>query len=170
MAIELMSGPLGQAYETVGPLTLPASFDRKLYAAKWVKKGPAVAAAAEREWIPGTRLSADGWLVWKDGETPTTGKPYTVHLSSGEHVLLFRLREIQDAVNAICGNIGKERLLQEKRGETTGGVPIADPGMLSDDRLTKVIGKEELGDGEVTMNKIPNVGRQRVEVPPLEVG
>jgi hypothetical protein len=165
MGIQLLSAPLGVGNEAPGPMNLPMAFDRKKSAAKWVKQGPAVDAAKEREWIAGTQLTADGWNVWKDGD----GKPHTVSLQSGVYVLLHRSRAVQDAVNAICGNIGKERLKQERSGVTTGGVPVQDPGLLSDDRIAKVTGvRENLEEGDVEMNPVPDVERQRVESPKLK--
>lgn len=162
MGIQLISAPKGSpSNEPPGPMSLPAEFDRKKFASKWVKQGPAVDAAREREWIPGTQLTADGWEVWKNEE----GKPFTVALLSGVYILLHRFKAVQEAVNAICGNIGKERLLQEKRGETTGGVLISDTGMLSDEKLSKTIGKEEMEEGVVKFNDVPNVERDRVEAP-----
>lgn len=168
MAIQILQTPAGFGNETPGPLNLPASFDRKAYAAKWVKEGPAVAAAAEREYIIGTQYTADGWLVWRDGKTPADGKPHTVHLQSGRHVLLFRDRTVQDAVNAICGNVGKARLSQERSGQTIGGQEPSDSGMLSDDRLAKTIGRDNLEEGDVRMNPVPGMEGTRVQKPALE--
>lgn len=165
MAIQLIQGPKGQATPAPGPLSLPAAFDRKMHAAKWVKEGPEVDAAAQREWLLGTQLTADGWEVWRDAQN----KPYKVPLKGGVYILLHRLRTVQDGVNAIYGNVGKERLLQERRGDTTGGVPTNDPGMLSDERLSKVLGPEDLGEGDVKMNPVPDVERGRVEAPTLRV-
>lgn len=169
MALQIIQRPKGSGIETPGPLNLPVSFDRKKYAAKWVKEGPAVSAAAEREWIPGTDITADGWQVWRDGDTIADGKPCKVPLQSGVHVLLCRSRVVQDGVNAVCGNIGKERLKQERAGETTGGVPIEDPGLLSDDRIAKVTGAhEQLEPGDVIMNPVPEVEYSRIETPMLK--
>lgn len=167
MGIEILSVPRGTRQITsAGPLTLPVGFDHKKHAAKWVRVGPMVAAAAEREHLVGTEnVTADGWQVWKDGENAVAGKPYKVALASGEHVLLFRDKAVQEAVNAIYGNIGKERMSQERRGETTGGIPTSDSGMLNDDRLSRVIGKEPLEEGDVKLNKVPNVRR----VEPCEI-
>ena len=165
MGIQLIQRPKGAENETPGPLMLPFAFDRVKSAAKWVKVGPAVDAAREREWLAGTRLTADGWEVWRDADN----KPHKVSLQSGEHVLLHRPRAVQDAVNAICGNVGKERLLQERRGETTGGVPVDDPGLLSDARIARVAGHDPIMDdtGDVVMNNIPDVERDAVEAAPL---
>ena len=153
MGIQIIKSPAGSGNETPGPLVLPVAFDRKKHAAKWVKEGPAVAAAAEREWIPSTQMTADGWEVWRD---PQTNKPHKVALQSGAHVLLFRARVVQDAVNAICGNIGKERLSSERKGETVAGQAPSDPGLLSDDRLNAVMGVEEADEGDVKPNLVPS--------------
>lgn len=165
MAIKLISAPRnGTQNEAIGPLPIPHEFDRTKFAAMWAKEGPDVEALAADQWIPGTQLTADGWLPWKNPE----GRLHVVSLKSGKYVLLHRSKAVQEGVNAICGNVGKERLLQEKHGETTGGVPVNDPGMLSDDRLTKVIGKEDGdSDGDVKMNPVPGVERQRIETPAL---
>lgn len=163
MGIQVLQTPAG-SNEAPGPLNLPPSFNRKKHAAKWVKEGPAVRAAAEREYLHGTNLTADGWEVWKDEE----GKPHKVALQSGTHVLLCRSREVQDGVNAICGNVGKQRLSQERTGETIAGQIPTDPGLLSDDKLQKVIGKEEDSEGDVKMNPVPGVSNQRVETSTLQ--
>lgn len=163
MGIQVIQQPLGSATnEMPGPLQIPQGFDRKKYAAKWVKVGPEVQAAAEREWIPGTKMTADGWEVWRD---PKTKKPQKVALMKGTYVLLFRDLVTQKAVNAICGNLGKERLLQERSGETVAGVVPNDPGMLNDDTLTKVLGREEEADGAVSMNPVPETDGGHVHSP-----
>jgi hypothetical protein len=162
MAIEFL--PKSESsVKGAGPFTLPANFDTKQHAAKWVKKGPAVQAAAEREYILGTRMTADGWAVWKDG-----GKPHTITITSGEHILLFRPKAIQDAVNAIYGNVGKERMMSEKKGHTVAGEAKADPGLLGEDTLTKQLGGEGVADedGDVKLNKV-DFG-ERVEQPELQ--
>lgn len=164
MGIQIHKSPGGQAVVPPGPLNLPESFDGKKYAAKWVKVGPAVQAAAEREWIPGTSATADGWLVWRD----SSNKPHKVALQSGIYVLLCRSLQVQKAVNAICGNVGKQRMLQERAGETLGtlgGEVPEDPGMLSDERLNKVLGREETEDGAVIMNPVPEMEGSRVTPP-----
>lgn len=167
MAIEILKNPLKRNPTSAGPLTLPPSFDTQKYAAKWVKTGPAVAAAAEREYLVGAEgVTADGWLVWKDGDSSVKGRPHTVALQSGEHTLLCRDRHIQDAVNAIYGNVGKERMQQERRGETIGGIPVNEQsGMLNDARLASVIGSDNLEEGDVVMNVVENV--KRVSTPTL---
>lgn len=168
MAIELISGPAGAGIQGAGQFTLPVNFDQSEHAAKWVKKGNAVNAAAEREYIVGTRMTADGWAIWKDGATATTGKPHTVHVASGEYILLFRPKSIQNAVNAIYGNVGKERMMSEKKGEQMAGAAVNDPGMLGEDKLARVIGSEGLAgeDGDVKLNPV-DFG-QRVQAPELQ--
>lgn len=166
MPIIMHKSPTGAGPIQPGPLMLPPWFDSKKYAAKWVKVGPAVQAAAEREWIPGTSLTADGWIVARD----SSKKPCKVSLQSGIHVLLCRDAAVQKAVNAICGNVGKQRMLQERAGETLatlGGEVGEDPGMLSDERLSKVLGRERDAedDGAVIMNPVPELDGSRVTPP-----
>lgn len=164
MAIQLLAGPAG-SHSAAGPMNLPPSFDKEKFAAKWVKEGPDVQAAAEREWILGTNLTADGWEVWKDAQ----GRPHKVALRSGTYIVLHRSAVVQKDVNAIYGNIGKERLMQEKSGQTTGGVPTTDPGLLSDDRIAKVTGvREDLGEGDVKLNPVGPVERQQIKSPVLQ--
>lgn len=167
MGIQVIQGPGVALGETPGPLNLPAGFDRKKWAAKWVKQGPSVEAAAEREWIPGTKVTADGWQVWRDSQK----KPHVVALQSGKHVLLCRPKVVQEAVNAICGNLGKSRLQAERKGETIMGAAPKDAGMLSDDRITKATGqREELEEGDIQMNPVPDTeDSARVETPALKV-
>lgn len=164
MAIELLQGPLNGDDKAAGLFSLPPGFDTKRFAAKWVKSGNAVKAAQEREHILGTRMTADGWGIWKsDG---AAGKPYSVNAASGEYILLCRPREIQEATNAIYGNVGKERMLQEKRGETTGGVPVTEPGILGDEQLARVIGREDQDDGQIVFNTVRDISR--VSQTPIE--
>ena len=159
MAIQFLTTPTGETH--AGIFTLPANFDRQEHAAKWVKVGHSVAAAANREHLVGTSLTADGWEVWKDGKTPATGVPHKIPAASGEYILLFRSRKVQDAVNAIYGNVGKERMQQEKRGQTTGGVPITDNGMLGEERLSRATG-ESNEDEPVAFNPVPDIEKTLV--------
>jgi hypothetical protein len=168
MAIELIQVPLGARASNVraaGIFSLPQEFDIKQYASKWAKTGQDAASAQEREHLVGSNLTADGWEVWKRGGS--SGKPLIVHAQSGDYVLLCRRREIQDSVNAIYGNIGKERMMAEKRGETTGGVPVQDPGQLGDERLAQVIGRDAVTqeEGQIILNPVSDV--KRVTVPTL---
>lgn len=149
MAIEILKVHEGDT--GAGLFNLPMSFDRKRYAACWKKVGQEVTAAQQREVIASLGLTADGWEVFKDN-----GKICKVATKKdGEYVLMFRPREIQDAVNALYGNESKRRLLVEKRGETIGGKPVEDPGLLNERVLEQSIGKEGQDlDGEVSLNKV----------------
>jgi hypothetical protein len=163
MAIQILDTPQGQS--RAGIFTLPADFDTKKFASKWVKRGAAAdAVIGQREHIVGTNFTADPWEVWRDGKN----KPHSNKAKDGEYVLLCRPRQIQDEVNAIYGNVGKQRQLAEKRGETAGGVQVLDPGFLGDDRLSKVIGSEgSAQDGEVILNKVTPV--MRVSTPAIPI-
>lgn len=163
MAIQLLETPHGQSL--AGIFTLPSEFDTKQFASKWVKRGAAAdAVIGQREHIVGTDFTADPWEVWKDGKN----KPFSNKARDGEYVLLCRPRQIQDEVNAIYGNVGKQRQLAEKRGETAGGVQVVDSGFLGDERLSQVIGREGAAqDGEVILNKVTPV--RRVTTPVIQL-
>lgn len=169
MGIQMISMPKGKrfsAQDGAGPLPLPDTFDREKFAAKWVKQGQAVEVAKEREWIVGTQLTADGWEVWKDEDD----KPCIRQLASGPHILLCRLASVQKDVNAIYGNVGKERLKmnRNRQQETTGGIPVNDPGLLDDNQLSKVDGPSNQDEeGDVKMNPVSSVDRGRVEKPTI---
>lgn len=160
MPIILESGPSSET--DAGIFNLPPSFDRSLFAAQWFKKGMAADAAKERQSLLGTRLTADGWSIFMVDRKPV------VRLSaSGEFVLMFRPRDIQVAVCAIYGNVGKERMLAQKRGEkTTGGVPTND-GQLAEETLSRLTGERERDDGEVRLNP---VALGSVNPQPAEIG
>ena len=152
MGIELISGPTSETNACI--FNLPAEFDRKKLAAKWVKAGNAVQAATQREHLIGTRLTADGWEVWKAGPK---GMPHKAATTKEEFVLMCRPRTIQDAVNAIYGNVGKERMMAEKAGETSGGVPMGDSGMLNESILSKYSGERSDDDDSVKLNQVPDL-------------
>lgn len=161
MGIQVLKQPLSEV--DAGQFNLPPEFDRKKYASQWKKMGPEVEQARERQPILGAHLTADGWEIFKD----KNGAPVKRTISKGEHILMFRPREVQDAVNAIYGNIGKERMVATKRGETTGGVPLA-PGVLTEEQILKATNERAHEDGGVVMNEVVLDG-QKVEVANLQV-
>ena len=142
MAIEIQSVPMGTV--DAGIFNLPPEFDTKQFAAEWVEKGQ-VAMKQQRQNLPQTGMSADGWQVWKKD---SKDKPTTTHGSGNkEFVLMCRPRIIQDQVNALYGNVSKKLLNSEVAGKTNmaasatppaqgrpaGGVQMQDPGMVSED-------------------------------------
>lgn len=168
MAIQIHKEPIGYNM-AAGPLTPPKEFNFRIHAAKWVKEGQEVEAAGSREYLLGSQYTADGWQVWKDKE----GRPFKIPLKSGTYILLHRDRAVQDAVNAIYGNVGKKRLMEERQQApqvTPEGVPSQ---VLDDATLARVIGKDESsewGEGDVNLNRIPSVeaSSQRVGKPRLK--
>ena len=162
MPIEILQQPESEV--DAGIFNLPKDFDREKYATCWKLAGNAVEKAKERQVLIGTRLTADGWEVYTE-----KGKPVKRSTErGGEYILMFRPREIQDAVNAVFGNVGKERMILHKKGEsTTGGVPLT-PGILTEEQVLRQTGErlsEE--DGAVKFNPVP-VNRGAIEVAPLQ--
>jgi hypothetical protein len=151
MAIEIIKNP--DSEPNAGVFNLPPSFDRKAYVSAWVSAGGPVQAKQERQYIPGTNYSADGWTVFKD---PENGHKIckVATAKSGEFVLMMRPRAIQDAVNAICGNVGKQRMMSEKEGTTIGGQAPNDPGLLNAEQLSRVDGRMSDDDGRITLNPV----------------
>lgn len=157
MGIEFMSGPTQEV--SAGIFSLPTEFDREKHAAQWSKVGADANKAIERQHLIGTKLTADGWSIYKDQEKKVVKR----QAANGEYVLMFRPKEIQNAVNAIYGNVGLERMAQEKVGQTTGGVPITDPGLLNEATILKATGEQITDPERITFNKVPHVPNGRVE-------
>jgi hypothetical protein len=115
MALELLKEPVGGIGNgpDAGMFTLPPEFDQQLHAAEWVDEGQ-VEMKKQRQHLPQTGLTADGWELFKKA-----GKPVCVSLSKGrKFYLMFRPRAVQDQVNAAYGNVSKELLRREVRGES----------------------------------------------------
>lgn len=100
-----------------GLLTPPADFDLSRFAAKWAKEGNEVAVAMQEQRVQGTEYTAPGWQPWKDKD----GKQYRVSLGDGSYILMFRPKEIQQAVQEAYGELSRKRLIAEGIGETVGG-------------------------------------------------
>lgn len=161
MGIEVLTTPQGihATGGDAGMFNLPPEFDQKQFVAEWVEEGM-VEMKKQRQVLPQTQFTADGWQVWmKEGSK----KPVIVHTSGNrKFVLMFRPRKIQEQVNAILGNVSKNLLKREIAGETlttvtpTGDVAhVQDPGMLTEARLRSEIGgMGENPGGDVTPNKI----------------
>jgi hypothetical protein len=150
MALELLKTPQGGS--DAGMFNLPPTFDTQRYAAEWVLEDQ-VAFKQQRQTLPQTGYSADGWQVWK---AETKDKP-TVVAGSGnkKFVLMCRPLGVQKQVNALYGNVSKQLISREVRGETAAGEAVTDSGILTNDRLKSAIPGENSGDGELTLNEIP---------------
>lgn len=161
MALELLKEPVqGESRgPDAGMFTLPPEFDQQLHVAEWVDEGM-VEMKKQRQHLPQTGLTADGWEIWK--KNPQS-KPTIVSLSKGrKFVLMFRPRKLQEQVNAAYGNVSKELLRREVRGETLTSVGpdgvarhVQDPGMLTEARLKDEIGgMSEHSEGDTAPNKV----------------
>lgn len=154
MGLEPIKQPQGGV--DAGLFNLPPGFDSKKYAAEWVEEGQ-VMFKKQRQSIPETGMSADGWDVYKHTtDESKTGKRYTVVNSKNKtFVLMVRPRQVQDDVNALCGNVSKKRIQREIKGETVAGNAPADSGILPEHRLGGADGGSfEAGGGDTDFNKI----------------
>lgn len=117
-----------------GHLTPPPEFDSKKYAGKWVKHAGGNIEKAQQETILDAgalgRYTVAGWQIFRH-----KGQVTKRSLSDGQYILMFRPRELQSAVAAICGNISKARIIKEHSGETIQGEQRLDQGMLDPMRL-----------------------------------
>jgi hypothetical protein len=119
-----------------GYFNLPPDFDQKKHAAHWEREGGAVEQRQQVQPILGTNYGADGWQVWKyPAGHELANRICKVTLKSGTYVLMFRPRNVQDNVNAICGNVSKRHLMREQQGMSIAGAPITDPGILNDEQI-----------------------------------
>jgi hypothetical protein len=152
MALEVLKNPSGSV--DAGMFNLPPDFDTTRYAAEWVLEQN-VEFKKQRQVLPGTGMTADGWEVWK----PEGRKnPYTVSGSGNKKfVLMCRPAEIQRQVNAVLGNVSKKLINRELRGETIAADAPADPGMLTDQRLSAVAGHSQASDSEFQLNRVQTV-------------
>lgn len=152
-----------------GKLALPREFDTKQFAAAWYMKGNEVESKRGKQPLLGTKYSAPGWEVWnfpeerptgkmdeKSGKPvmekhPNAGKTHEVTLAgkeAGTYVLMYRSADIQEQVNQVYGQLSRERLVGEVRGQTLtlAGSPETS-GMLTDDQLSQLIGAEAQNEG-----------------------
>src|SRR6187431_1690679 len=93
--------PQAAAKVSRGLLELPGAFDKLRFAAKWAGVGAGV-DAAQKDVNLGEGQMAKGWEIWKH---PRTKKPEIRILGVGKQVLMFRPKALQQAINAIRGNL-----------------------------------------------------------------
>lgn len=150
MALELIKNPQGGV--DAGIFNLPHGFDVKKWAAEWVEESQ-VAFKQQRQSVPDTGMSADGWEIYKHEDSK---KPYkVVNGKDKTFVLMVRPRIIQDQVNALCGNVSKQRISREIKGETVAGNAPVDSGMLPESRLKETGEGSSFEGGDTQLNAIP---------------
>lgn len=114
----------------MGIFNLPPDFPATDYASEWVEDSQVI-FKQQRQSIPGSNMSADGWAVYKQN-----GKSVKTVSGKGKtYILMFRPRQLQADVNALCGNVSKKRIQREVKGETMAGESVVDSGMLPESRL-----------------------------------
>lgn len=152
MAIELIKAPSATA--DAGMFNLPSAFDPKRHAAEWVEEGQ-VNFKQQRQVLPQTNKTADGWDIWRKDPTD---EPTAVY-GSGKRkfILMCRSRAIQDEVNAIFGNVTKNLLNQTVAGQlvpTQEGLSGQAPGILTEEQLKTGRGtSEEVKESTLPLNR-----------------
>lgn len=145
-----------------GALSLPANFPRTKYAVKWVEKGFNAQQAMQEQHIA-PNIIADGWTVYKD-----RGQPVQRILSGKAWILMVRPKELQENINAIYGNLSREKVVREHSGETASGQPLVDHGILSSQALQTVERDSESSDPlsrALPQNPIKPLGSQATTKP-----
>lgn len=145
-----------------GALSLPVEFDRNKYAAKWVEKGFQTQQAMQEQHISAT-IIADGWIVWKH-----KSQICQRILSGKAYILMCRPKELQQQINAICGNLSREKVVREHSGQTSSGQPLEDHGILSTQELQAVERDPESSESlsrALPLNQIKPLGSQATEKP-----
>ena len=156
MAIEMLKGPDTSRAGSAGKFDLPLDFDTKAHAAEWVNKKD-VEGMRGRQRLMGIPATADGWTVWKD----KNGKICEVDTREGKWTLMYRPKVIQQAVNVLYGNLGKENARFEQEGASVAGSALQDPGMLPEKRLRGLgLAPDELERNEAQFQPtpIPHIG------------
>lgn len=117
-----------------GRFSLPQGFDGEKFASAFVPEGNEVQAMQTDQPVIGTGYVSDGWQVWKN----STDQPHKVHdrdQNGPVYVLMFRPIEVQQQVNEAYGLLSIDQMTAEVRGDTIGGKPADDRGMLNEKRL-----------------------------------
>lgn len=127
-----------------GLFELPPDFPRRELSGQWVLQ-EAVRSMEQRQPMPQVGAMAPGLTVWmgEDGK----GKIKIVVDGKGrKHVLMYRPRKVQEAINALYGNVTKMLHNRNVKGETISANEQQDPGMLSESRLRE----EGQGDNNIS--------------------
>jgi hypothetical protein len=154
-------GELGVANQS--SLLVPAEFDKEKYVGRWTFVGASAERARQVQRIQGTRHAVDGWEVFKyPPDHKEAGKPCIRPLGDKQAILLFRPKELQHAVNAIHGNISRERMIAEHEGRTISGQPVRDGSMLNEKALRRYDPATEAADPpNYGFNAIPAAAKPR---------
>src|SRR6266404_5440597 len=116
-----------------GMFQLPVNFDQKKYAAHWIEEDQ-VEMVMQRQVMPQTRYTVDGLKVWKGpkgDQEPTT----RVTGAKKRFTLMYRTATLQRKMNAIYGNVSKETINREVKGESVAGQKVVDSGIVTEQQL-----------------------------------
>lgn len=129
MGLQVVEKP-GDAPDA-GMFRLPPDFPKNL-ASQWVEESQ-VPYLRQRQTLIGTGYSADGWTVYK--AEPSAKQTMVVDGKGKKFVLMVRDRDLQNQVNAVYGNVSKQRINREVSGETVTGSAKQDSGILTEEAL-----------------------------------
>lgn len=149
LGIEFLSTPEQQA--NAGIFQLPPNFPSKEFVGEWVPEDQ-VQFKQQRQLMPQVGAMVPGLTVWKgeDGKAKNT----VVHGGGNKKfVLMLRPRKLQEAMNALYGNVSKEAYNREVSGKTVAGAG-QDAGMLSEQNLRQAgQGKVDVEESMLELNR-----------------
>lgn len=137
-----------------GHLEMPVEFDQNRFVGAWFKRGPQANKMRQPEVLGGAQIKAAGWSVWKDSK----GRTCQRSLSSGVYILMFRPKNLQQAIQKIYGNESRRRMVQEASGQTVAGDINQDSGILTNSVLSRMPGleRDEVEPLNIEFNQIGN--------------
>lgn len=137
-----ITGPMSAVQSIGNKFALPSSFDFNKWASKWELDGTGVLEAQQDEILVHTNQKAAGWTVWNGPDK----KPYTRVVGKQKHILMFRPKALQQAVNTIYGNQSRSLVQGELSGQTNHAMEMEDAGILTNAdlrRFEKATGEDE---------------------------
>lgn len=153
LGMEVVKTPSQQVHS--GLFELPPSFDRTKLAAEFVEE-EMVPVKEQRNLMPQVGITVPGLTVWKgeDGKR----KPHVVVASGGKkrYVLMCRPKKVQKAMNALYGNVSKQMINREVKGESVAGESNQDPGILTEETLKRVAGGSLAEESIQPLNTAPD--------------
>lgn len=116
---------------------LPHNFPASKLASRWVEDGPEVAEARQDQVLAFANVRARGWQVWENPDAEKGSKDKYVRRVVGKKtfILMFRPKELQNAVGRIYAAESRSFTNAELRGETNRVNDNNDPGILTNQDL-----------------------------------
>lgn len=130
-----------------GKFALPLEFNSVNLASAFYLQGQESLSMQGPQPVMGTSYTAPGWKVWKyPAGHEKADKAHSVRGSREEEIYLLHYRpmDVQDQVNLAYGELSREQMVAEQRGERTSSADPNDPtGILSEPQLRRATNELE---------------------------